>query len=98
MRCTFFWQLSFRRLFGCCLLIGLSACGARMPFEEREPWRREAEVSCLHAGAVKEGPAVAMLQAIDGPGACGIDHPLRVAALGEPALTSFAEETGPGQT
>jgi hypothetical protein len=84
-------QLFPWRLFTCCLLLGLGACG-RMSFEEREPWRREAETSCLQAGAVKEGPAVAMLKAIDGPGACGIDHPLRVAALGEPALMSFAEE------
>jgi hypothetical protein len=61
-------------------------------FEEREPWRREAEASCLQAGAVKEGPAVAIVKAIDGPGVCGIDHPLRVAALGEPALMGYADE------
>jgi hypothetical protein len=63
-----------------------------MPFEEREPWRREAEASCLQSGAVKEGPSVTLIKAIEGPGACGIDHPLRVAALGESALVSFAEE------
>jgi len=63
------------------------------PTEEREPWRREAEGSCLKSGAVKEGASVAITKAIEGPGACGIDHPLRVAALGETALTSFAEES-----
>jgi hypothetical protein len=60
--------------------------------EEREPWRREAEVSCLQSGAVKQGASVAMTKAIEGPGACGIDYPLRVAGLGETTLTSFAEE------
>jgi hypothetical protein len=64
-----------------------------MWFEEREPWRREAEISCMKSGAVKEGPSVAMTKAIEGPGACGLDYPLRVAALGETALVSFDEES-----
>jgi len=82
------------RLFGCCLLLGLAGC-ARTWFEEREPWRHEAEISCLKSGAVKEGPSVAIVKAIEGPGACGLDYPLRVAALGEPALMSFADEAAP---
>jgi len=80
------WQL-----IGICLLLGLAGC-ARMWIAEREPWRREAEISCLKSGAVKEGPSVAIVKAIEGPGACGADYPLRVAALGEPALVSFADE------
>src|SRR5712691_464909 len=87
MRYAFHW-----RLFGCCLLLGLAGC-ARSWFEEREPWRHEAEISCLKSGTVKEGPSVAITKAIDGPGACGVDFPLRVAALGETALVSFAEES-----
>src|SRR3989442_8136246 len=87
MRRTVRW-----RLLGCCLLLGLAGC-ARMWFAEREPWRRDAEISCLKSGTVKEGPAVAIVKAIDGPGACGVDYPLRVATLGESALASFAEET-----
>jgi hypothetical protein len=75
----------------CLLLLGLAGC-ARMWFAEREPWRREAEVACLKSGAVKEGPSVAILQAIDGPGSCGADYPLRVAALGAPAIPGFADE------
>jgi len=62
-----------------------------MWFEEREPWRHEAEISCLKSGAVKEGPSIATTKAIEGPGACGVDYPLRVASLGETALASFAE-------
>src|SRR5215471_9467260 len=78
-----------RPLVGACLLLGLAGC-ARMWFAEREPWRREAEISCLQSGAVKEGSSIAIIKAIDGPGACGADYPLRVAALGDPAPASFA--------
>src|SRR6516164_11841499 len=80
------WQLV-----GACLLLGLAGC-ARMWFAEREPWRREAEISCLKSGAVKEGPSIAIIKAIDGPGVCGADYPLRVAALGDPAPLGFADE------
>ena len=83
---AFRWQL-----IGACLLFGLAGC-ARMWFAEREPWRREAEISCLKSGAVKEGPSIAIIKAIEGPGACGADYPLRVAVLGAPAVVSFADE------
>jgi hypothetical protein len=73
------------------LLAALSGC-ARMWFAEREPWRREAEAACLQSGAVKEGPSVTIVAAIDGPGVCGADYPLRVSALGEPAVPGFADE------
>ncbi len=84
--------LSLRWSFaGPLLLLVLAGC-ARMWFAEREPWRREAEVACLKSGAVKEGPSVAIIQAINGPGMCGADYPLRVAALGAPAIPGFAAE------
>ena len=79
------------KLVGACLLLGLAGC-ARMWIAEREPWRREAEISCLKSGAVKEGPSVAIIKAIEGPGACGADYPLRVAALGEATVAGFADE------
>ena len=78
-------------LVGLCLLLGLTGC-ARMWFAEREPWRREAEVSCLKSGAVKEGPSVTIIKAIEGPGVCGADYPLRVAALGDPGVLGFFDE------
>src|SRR6266852_5207604 len=78
-------------LVGACLLLGLTGC-ARMWFAEREPWRREAEVACLQSGAVKEGPSVAIIKAIEGPGVCGADYPLRVAALGDAAALGFFDE------
>jgi extensin-like protein len=75
----------------CLMMLGLAGC-ARMWFAEREPWRREAEVACLNSGAVKEGPSVRIIGAINGPGVCGADYPLRVAALGEPAVAGFFDE------
>jgi hypothetical protein len=66
------------------LLLGLAGC-ARSWFEEREPWRHEAEISCMKSGAVKEGPSIAVTNAIEGPGACGLDYPLR----GTPAEQGF---------
>jgi hypothetical protein len=60
---------------------------------EREPWRHEAEASCLASGAVKETPERVRISAISGPGACGIDYPLRISALGESAPLSYDDET-----
>jgi hypothetical protein len=100
MRRTISWSFSWRPFppqpIACLLLLGLAACSASISsFEERESWRREAEAACLQSGAAKEGPSVTMIKTIDGPGMCGINHPLRVAALGELPLMSFAEETAP---
>jgi len=78
-------------LVGPLMLAALSGC-ARMWFAEREPWRREAEAACLQSGAVKEGPSVTIIKSIDGPGVCGADYPLRISALGEPAVPGFADE------
>jgi hypothetical protein len=75
----------------CLMMLGLAGC-ARMWFAEREPWRREAEVACLNSGVVKEGPSVRIIEAINGPGVCGADYPLRVAALGEAAVVGFFDE------
>jgi hypothetical protein len=63
-----------------------------MMLAEREPWRREAEVACLSSGVVKEGPRVAIVKSIEGPGVCGAEYPLRISALGDPGLVGFADE------
>src|ERR1700733_10440622 len=83
-----------RYFVGGCLALALAGC-ARIMFTEREPWRREAEVACLQSGAVKEGPAVTIIKSIDGPGMCGADYPLRVAALGDPGVLGFADDQRP---
>ena len=71
-------------LVGSVVLVSLAGCG-RGFFQsaEREPWRAEAEVACLKSGAVKETPELVRIDPISGPGVCGAEFPLKVAALGE---------------
>src|SRR5271167_1352216 len=73
-------------------LIALAGCSHYL-MAEREPWRHEAESSCLASGAVKETPDRVRITTISGPGACGIDYPIRVSALGESAPLSYDDET-----
>ena len=76
-------------LVGTFVLVSLAGCG-RGFFQsaEREPWRAEAEVACLKSGAVKESPELVRVDPISGPGVCGAEYPLKVAALGD-NITSF---------
>jgi hypothetical protein len=66
----------------CAVLLALAGCG-HFFFAERESWRHDAEVSCLNSGAVKETPQRVRISSIDGPGACGMDFPIRVSELGD---------------
>jgi hypothetical protein len=71
-------------LVGSVVLVSLAGCGKGLfQTEEREPWRAEAEVACLKSGAVKEGADLVRINPISGPGVCGAEFPLKVAALGE---------------
>src|SRR5579884_991802 len=78
-------------------LIALAGCSHYL-MAEREPWRHDAELACLNSGAVKESPARVRIAAISGPGACGIDYPLRVSALGDGGPLGYTDEplTPPG--
>jgi Extensin-like protein C-terminus len=79
-------------LIGSFVLVSLAGCG-RGFFAEREPWRAEAEIACLKSGVVKESADIVRISPISGPGVCGADYPLKVAALGESAPSvSFADE------
>ena len=71
-------------LVGSFVLVSLAGCG-RGFFQsaEREPWRAEAEIACLKSGAVKENAELVRINPISGPGVCGAEYPLKVAALGE---------------
>ena len=84
-------------LVGSFVLVSLAGCG-RGFFQsaEREPWRAEAEVACLKSGAVKESPDRVRVEPISGPGMCGAEYPLKVAALGEGSSAfGFADDLRP---
>jgi len=81
-------------LVGSIVLVALAGCG-RSWFEEREPWRSDAEIACLQSGAVKEGAGIVRMRRIDGPGACGADYPLKVAVLGESGMLGYGPELRP---
>lgn len=81
-------------LLGCVLGLTLAGCG-RFAFEQREAWRREAEVACLQSGAVQQTSAIVPVSTIDGPGVCGADYPFKVAALGERTILGYAGEARP---
>src|SRR4051794_25747368 len=86
-------------LVGSFVLVSLAGCGRGFQSAEREPWRAEAEVACLKSGAVKETPDLVRIDPISGPGACGAQFPLKVAALGEGNPTfGFADELRPPGT
>jgi hypothetical protein len=83
-----------RYLVGSLVVLGLAACGKSW-LAERDAWRHEAEVACLKSGQVREGPSLSRIQPITGPGVCGADFPLKVAAIGEGAPIGYADELRP---
>jgi len=83
-----------RYLVGSLVVLGLAACG-KMWIAERDAWRHEAEVACLKSGLVKEGPSIVRISPIAGPGICGADFPLKVAAIGDGAPIGYADDLRP---
>jgi hypothetical protein len=81
-------------LVGSIVLVSLAGCGRGFfQFAEREPWRAEAEIACMKSGTVKESLDVVRVDAISGPGVCGAEYPLKVAAFGESTGSlGFADE------
>ena len=73
-------------------LTAVAGCSHYM-LAEREPWRAEAELSCLNSGAVKKSASRVRISPIDGPGACGITYPLRVSALGSGSALGYDDES-----
>ena len=83
-------------LVGSVVVLALAGCGRGwLSFEQREPWRRDAELACIKNGAVKQSAAVTPIQAIEGPGMCGADHPFKVTALGESSVLGYAGDLRP---
>ncbi|MGC2077127.1 MAG: extensin, partial [Xanthobacteraceae bacterium] len=83
------WSLVCSFLF--VVLLALAGCG-HFFFAERDSWRHDAEVSCLNSGAVKETPQRVRISSIDGPGACGMDFPIRVSELGDSTPLGYDDE------
>src|SRR3990167_2052641 len=80
-------------LVGSVVLVALAGCGRGFfQFGEREAGRQEAEGQCLKSGSVKETSALVRISPIEGPGMCGADFPLKVAALGESSALGYADE------
>jgi hypothetical protein len=73
-------------------LIAVAGCSHYL-MAEREPWRAEAESACLNSGAVKESPTRVRISAVSGPGACGMDYPLRVSSLGGSSALSYDDDS-----
>src|SRR3954452_3931679 len=74
----------------------LAGCsGNRFLSEPRAAWRHDAEVECLNAGAVSEGPGKVRIEPISGPGACGADFPLTVSSLGAGGPLAFGDDMRP---
>src|SRR5258708_22580304 len=83
-------------LVGSLVLASLAGCGRGFfSTAEREPWRAEAEAACMKSGEVKETANVVRISPIAGPGACGAEFPLKVAALAESSNYGFADELRP---
>lgn len=81
---------------GLAMLLALAGCGRSMlQTGERQAWRHQAEATCMQSGAVKLGVAVVQMEPIEGPGICGADFPLKVAALGESPSLAYGDEPRP---
>lgn len=63
------------------VLIGCGGGGGTFNSGKRAPWRAEKEHACLASGAVRASAYVQSMPAINGPGVCGLERPLKVAGL-----------------
>ncbi len=81
---------------GTAVLLALAGCGRGiLQTGEREAWRHQAEATCMQSGAVKFGAGVVQIKPIEGPGMCGAQFPLKVAALGTSSAIGYAQELRP---
>jgi extensin-like protein len=72
-------------------LIAVTGCSHYM-LAERDSWRHEAEESCINSGVPEEVPGRVRISTISGPGACGIDYPLKVSELGVSGPLGYDDE------
>jgi hypothetical protein len=60
--------------------LAVSSCRV-FDYEQREPWRAEAEEKCLAEKLVQPSAYMEPESSIDGRGTCGMVHPFKVAAM-----------------
>ena len=72
-------------------LIAVAGCSHYM-LAERDSWRHDAEESCINSGVPQEVPGRVRISSISGPGACGIDYPLKVSELGVSGPLGYDDE------
>ncbi len=70
----------------------LSGCGV-LERPQRPAWRAQAENICLAQKQVRVSAYVQSAPAINGPSICGVDHPFKVTALMEGAVTLSGKQT-----
>jgi hypothetical protein len=83
-------------LVGSATLLTLAGCAGNWIGQQREPWRRDAEVACMKSGAVKQSATVVPIRPIDGPGICGAAMPFKVSTLGDAPILAFGDIRPPG--
>jgi hypothetical protein len=71
----------------------LAGCG-KFKSQEREPWRREAELACMRSKQIKASDYIRQVKPIDGNYTCGADFPLKVAALTNETTASIPGQGG----
>ena len=81
---------------GFAVLVLLAGCGRSVvEMADRAPWRAEAEAQCMQSGAVRESAGIVRIAPIEGPGACGAEYPLKVAAFGADRAIGYTEALRP---
>jgi hypothetical protein len=86
------WRLF---LFGLAAAAVLAGCGRSYMLGQREAWRKEAEIACMKSGAIKESEVLVRADPIEGPGMCGAEFPLKVAALGMIGAMGYSDDLRP---
>jgi len=71
----------------------LAGCG-RFTNQQREPWRREAELACMRSKAINPGDYIKKSPPIGNSWSCGADFPLKVSAFANETTASIPGQNG----
>lgn len=79
-----------RYLVGSFVLVSLAVAAVDFSRPSGSHGESSVEAACPKSGAVKEGPELVRIDPISGPGMCGAQFPLKVAAFGEASALPLA--------